>query len=1400
MPITGKKKGTKKTGPEKYIVRGTVQEKDGIPLTIGKVRLFHKEFRTREIQLGPECPVKSGQYEIGYTVKDIPGTEQRPNLFVRAYDEKDNAIATSEDHIVFNAEPETTIDLVIDPARYRRPAEYARLIDTLTKYVKSDKLADLDKKEVVFLAGKTGEDRLRISNMVAAQRLSRKIKIPAEILYGLICQRQPTDVAAFLAQDPDTQIHALEAAVKENIIPAGFGTKDEIQKFTELRIHAIVNRAFEKPETKGKYSVGELLSTVLKGKKLQSEFLRLYTSHSGTIETFWKELQKNPKFKGKADDLHFALFLGALTNNHLPLVQEIQRLKQEGYAFNKDRKISSLQDLTLLNEKCWEEIIDRGTVGVPPDIHGTSPEEKTRNYARVITRVLEETFPAAFITNRIAEDTNFEGREDLQTFLKNNPDFDITSTHLKAYLKKKQSAIPADKDANKLTATIKTMQRVYAVTRNYNDMRLLIDAGLNSAHAISRMGKNLFSTRFGKKLSGWKDARLMYEEASQKSATALNLLVTYCVKSLKTSTHSVPNNDTAQLSQISDWPTLFGALELCECEHCRSVCSPAAYLVDILHYIGEIAADPEEGLVNPDAMKVKEILCKRRPDIGSIELTCENTNTQVPYIDLTNEVLENAVSQSKFDSFSMTPDVIQNLNECNISPGSALFNEFSANLIRLSLPALSSPVVTVKIKDSWWTIEDRRFTYTARIENGFPTVIARSLQTSGTAEERAANPQYLNPDAYEILKIQVYPWTLPFNLWTEEARAYLGHLGIKRYELMEMFSDLEDRQAILAATDIGREYLGLTTEEAGIINGSITGQPDFQPSSNYGIWNLWGFITDDIRPNPIPDPANSTAWISDTQDPNNSSNRSSNWLDVLTSRVDVFLQQSGLTYLELLAMLDTNYINGSQNIRIIPRPKDSQNQDTCEPDTCELCCLQLSGFSEEHAKKTVRFVRLWRKLGWSMRELDLAFTVLYPRDSNSNLLTRNTDIDQFVVRLSHVRRLHDRLKIPVDRLLSFWAPDDQMTGFWSRTYRDYHAEGQPVIPALFTKIFCNRSVSNPPDPSFAENPVNLDATKSLAYYSATITATLGITSDEFDAMVQDQEAGIIPTKAAPESLGNTVPDDAVTLQNLSRLHRHTTLAKSLKIPIREYISLLKIIGHDSSASPVGIILPCDPFTTTADTIIFTEKVKKIRSSGFKIAELDYLLRHEFSPGSSFVPTDKEIGRVLDEIRSGLQTIAAENTFISDPTNPNGVTTDLNGDLTRKKLALLDWDAGLIEDVVATLSDAVTYEFTLDVPLSDDVRLPNDTGKYSTSLVIPSDTLTIPEGLKDVLRYDGNNLIATRILTQPEQALLHTTQVSTDYASVFLNAVEDLLKQQDEMQGMVTYEPATRKIGNDLVKS
>jgi len=80
--------------------------------------------------------------------------------------------------------------------------------------------------------------------------------------------------------------------------------------------------------------------------------------------------------------------------------------------------------------------------------------------------------------------------------------------------------------------------------------------------------------------------------------------------------------------------TLFGDQDACACGHCSSVLSPAAYFVDVLQFIKNAKLRG----------RLLARLLKRRPDLQDLELSCNNTNTVVPAIDLALEVLENAVA------------------------------------------------------------------------------------------------------------------------------------------------------------------------------------------------------------------------------------------------------------------------------------------------------------------------------------------------------------------------------------------------------------------------------------------------------------------------------------------------------------------------------------------------------------------------------------------------------------------------------------------------------------------------------------------------------------------------------------------------------------------------------------
>ena len=80
--------------------------------------------------------------------------------------------------------------------------------------------------------------------------------------------------------------------------------------------------------------------------------------------------------------------------------------------------------------------------------------------------------------------------------------------------------------------------------------------------------------------------------------------------------------------------------------------SPAAYFVDVLQFLGPgISAANGAGYTPLDVLIGKDATVPgRRPDLGALPLSCENTNTSMPYIDLVNEILEYYIANNHLDT------------------------------------------------------------------------------------------------------------------------------------------------------------------------------------------------------------------------------------------------------------------------------------------------------------------------------------------------------------------------------------------------------------------------------------------------------------------------------------------------------------------------------------------------------------------------------------------------------------------------------------------------------------------------------------------------------------------------------------------------------------------------------
>jgi len=1194
-----------------FVVKGEVRQANGEIYAGAAVRAYNKNLRSEDL-LGETTTDTAGHYEIRYSAEQFRhSNEKEADLIVRVFDDAGNVLVASP--VFFDAPPEQTIDLMVGGGTYRGPSEYEQFVVAIMPLLDGVQPADLNDDDVSFLAGETKLSGTYIAYFARANNLAQGTNVPPEAFYGFFREGLPAELPSLLAQKPESLRRALEQALADNIVPLKLSTQlDDILKQLQQLVAA---QAFNPPDQTGGASLGSLLSVTLAEKALQEKFLTLYVQHQGPIENFWQSLAQELEFQGNTvPQLQLTIQVGAITRNHVPLVQALQ---QNG-------TVQTVKDLAKLDESDWRALLNTQVngqvVGFPVDAPGNSDDEKAANYAHTLARTVEEIIPSAVVAHRMGQD-DVPGKADLVTFFTNSPDFDFVTTHIDSYLAEKGStALRGVQDVKTVTEQLKGYQRVFNVSHRYDEMRLLQTNGINSALQISGLGRDNFIAQYDSLLEQGQAAAI-FGRADYLSAKALNVYGTYSAATNKVALPLVLDPLTAMTRSNSfraevleesgpNLTTFFGTQDFCNCDDCRSMYSQAAYLVEILSFLA------------PDA-QTNLLAATRRPDLGEIELSCSNTTTLLPQIDLVNEVLERAVT---------------------VNAGG-----------------------TLPPSGSW-------------------------PQTTWTADELSANPEHQDEHAYSVLAQAIYSWNLPFDLAAEEARAYLSQLGIRRDQLMKTFQKRPQGTAFdPTELDIAGEYLHLCALEQHIITATPVAKATVRaattgPVTLAGLQTVDGVALADgdrvlvkdqnvtaedgiyLARNGVWDPAADgdtgagvivtvnegtqnkgdkqflpQPWQFWFRDDTNQAH-STNWPAVLEP-VPVFLQQSGLTYQELLDLLKTTFINPGNTPQSFIQIEFQADQDGNA--TCDLQSATLKNLSPTAVDRLHRFVRLQRKLGWSARDLDRTISALQVSDITPDFLLQLAYIQQF-----------SSLGVSLMELLTWWAPIDTTPGY----------DGSP---SFYEQLFQNKTVARiEPDDAFN---LNAPGNPQLKDHIPGIIAALGINASDLALLLDGAVAQQVLHLPAPE-----VADPALNLANLSHLYRIVSLARALKLSIAEFLSLKALSGLN----------PFDP-QHMEDTQRFVDNALQLQASSFSITDLDYLLRNVFQPGGGVVPTDESITILLQQLQSELQKIFTDTISSPDPT----------GVITRQKLAIV-LASDLLDRAMAVIAGTVDDPSFIDTYFKD----------------------------------------------------------------------------------------------------
>ncbi|HVK20805.1 MAG TPA: hypothetical protein VM677_05545, partial [Actinokineospora sp.] len=802
-------------------VIGTVTDPAGGGLGGLRIDLVGRRANGERSTLAEAVAAPTGRYLVVYSRGDEQARPGRAiQLVVRAED------TAAEAPVPCPAPRVAVVDLAAADWRARRGIELDEVAAVLDPALAGANPADLGDDDARALACALDLPAERVLAFVGATRLARTVGGPIDVGYGLARMGVALDPAGLLNHGTKGLVTALKEAAARRVI----GESDFAERVdTLLRGLATVALTPADDEAR-RIGLGAVLAASALTDAQRVDLVTRFLGHSGPPETFWRALADDaePIDPAVLAEVRHTLQYAALTLNHTGVLNAL-----------RDR--GSLADLAGLGRAEWADLVRAGGDGVvPPGLPGDTAEERFDSYVDGMWLAVRTAFPGAaaaadlsarpevdgdLVASVLARNPGFDLRTspidgvdldgldraraishltalrheltaypdlpaDLDAvaanpiragvtrFLRDQPTFELGRTALRDHLAANPLALAgvAEADRPAVVDQLRRLERVGRFTAEATATHRLLGAGLHSAQHIARVPAEQFLSQFGTVFTSTAHARSAHQAARTVSTAAAALFASVHQTSRGVSPAVIGAG--AVDNRGFDWATLFNESSFCECTGCRSVLSPAAYLVDLLHFLTPPIA-PAVG-----ARPVTELL-RRRPDLQFIKLSCENTDTALPYVDLVNEILETYIA---VDGAAIDQDTL----------GRA---------------------------------------------------IAKDVPAGATAADLATTPAYLNEAAYDTLRAAVHPFELPYNRPVDAVREFLRLLGTSRLEVLDTFGQTDTTAEVLGvAPEMAAVITGSAAVEdcygvaAGTLPAAVTMVPTFLDATGLDYTDLIALV------------------------------------------------------------------------------------------------------------------------------------------------------------------------------------------------------------------------------------------------------------------------------------------------------------------------------------------------------------------------------------------------------------------------------------------------------------------------------------------------------------------------------------------------------------------------------
>ena len=1274
-----------------YDVKGTVRFADGSPAAALKVSAFDRDLRTEQL-LGRAQTDAKGFYAIQYSAAKFQQREKdSADLVVKAFAADGSLLASSP--VLFNAPLAAVIDLKIPGEVRQPPALFEKLGQALAPLLGKLSVADLEEdtrhQDVSFLSGETGLERTVVARFVVAHKLAQR-GLPPEFWFVLLGgsgfqltegQSLKDQAAAFL-----DSLSSLDSFAVRKAFVRGFNLKEIPAKFqkkvagwVDAFAKFLASRSLKRT-VKPTFVKSALEDARIKGAKNQEKFARLFNKHKALTPELLRALERDKSFKrAEISDLQTSFQLQELTEADFSVVKMIK--KEFGI-----RQPAKIRTLAKKSEEEWVKLVKKKhaaeNINLPIEV-GTIAGRLKLPEAEVYGKMLERRFREAFPTTAFAggleralQNGGARGlrhAEALGKFLDAHENFEFLNTPVDDFFEKSiRRGFKALAKDESFRLEVKAVQRVFKLRPTFKATDTLLADDLHCAQKIYRLGETEFVRRYADRAGFTRaTAREAWSRSADTYAAALTIVAD--LKALDgESLPEVLKNNNAALSTFPNWNNLFTAGDLCECEHCRSVLSPAAYFADLLMFLRDReSTKPKSG---GGFYSVKDILFNRRPDLGYLELNCDNALTPFPYIDTVCEVLEDAVDDTDENDLELagliaisTPPTAADKAAVATAFENAFADPVNDGKEQIKLSADFSLSQVSPGDPARWVVHGDDVTYLLKKKPPSPNFFAKILpNTKASAAELRAYPQYVNPKAYGKLRQAKYPmalpldlfpegdarwleqrsrsFALPFDLFAEEVQTGFQKCNLQRWDLMRT---LRGTTAPNNPTDgeIAAEYFGISVSAGLSFKGvmtaaerttllsdpslaAVTALPAYQQAiqqlfQQAGRVAVTGLPAGFTFPATITGPPNN---IPISYEPFDESylilhadativGQQEVWgeignVDWLATVTNATDPKLPKTLANVKKFLQKTGLEYTELIALLDLKFINPAGDISIRHLDPSCDLDKKVI---HVIDEIKLDRIHRFLRmWrklkDWKMWELDLVIRQPLIGNGSL------DELFVVNLFYFNRLRNRLgaKTTVEQLCALFGDLNTETHF-TKLY-DKRED------ALYQNLFLNKRLINPLDPAFELDPStgDLPAGDTITAHHPMVLAALGIS--EADLVLFEE-------LKKPDGITRYITDD-LTLSNLSFLWRHAWLSKLLKFKAEEWKMILKLFQQD-------ILEFSDPEAAWN----FVELIDHLKAAGFTPDELNWLLAADRSAKAA--PKETDTARFLTGLRKDLQTIQAE---------------------------------------------------------------------------------------------------------------------------------------------------------------